>query len=154
MIRVGGVFLFGLLLIGCDAHRITTNNVSDIDVSNIKPVKSVASDTPKDIERLKQDIDVSNIKPVKSVASDTPKDIERLKQCWRELEALKRIDIRRYNQRKAEFNKVMLGADIYSGVRSDVRASTQDAVDAYYQYRVNKTCADISKDVLDGLFDK
>lgn len=49
---------------------------------------------------------------------------------------------------------MMQGADIYSGVRSDVRASTQDAVDAYYRYRVDKMCADISKDVLDRLSDR
>ncbi|ELO4939530.1 hypothetical protein QUQ76_004891, partial [Escherichia coli] len=55
---------------------------------------------------------------------------------------------------KAEFDRVMQGADIYSGVRSDIRESTQNAVDAYYRYRVDKMCADISKNVLDSLSDK
>lgn len=45
----------------------------------------------------------------------------------------------------------MQGADIYSGVRSDVSESTQNAVDAYYRYRVDKMCADISNDVLQRL---
>ncbi|ENW0041237.1 hypothetical protein NEO11_06315 [Escherichia coli] len=97
---------------------------------------------------------VNNIKSVESVASDKLNDIEKMERCRRELEALKRIDIRIYNQRKVEFDRVMQGADIYSGVRSDVRASTQDAVDAYYRYRVDKMCADISKDVLDRLSDR
>lgn len=91
---------------------------------------------------------------MKTVESDKLNDIEKMERCRRELEALKRIDIRTYNQRKAEFDRVMQGADIYSGVRSDVRSSTQDAVDAYYRYRVDKMCADISKDVLDSLSDK
>ncbi|WP_262822979.1 hypothetical protein [Escherichia coli] len=93
----------------------------------------------------------NEIKPVGAVASDRLSDIERMERCQRELEALKKIDIKVYNQRKAEFDRVMQGADIYSGVRSDVRESTQNAVDAYYRYRVDKMCADISKNVLDGL---
>lgn len=48
----------------------------------------------------------------------------------------------------------MQGVDIYSGVRSDIRESTQDAMDAYYRYLVDKMCADISKNVLDSLSDK
>ncbi|MED9414467.1 hypothetical protein RCN04_16515 [Escherichia coli] len=99
-------------------------------------------------------VKVSNIRSVESVVSDKLNDIEKMERCRRELEALKRIDIRIYNQRKGEFDRVMQGADIYSGVRSDIRESTQDAVDAYYRYRVDKMCADISKNVLDSLSDK
>lgn len=124
MIRTG-VILVGLLLTGCDAHQMATKKVSGVELNNIKPVKSVASDKLNDIEKMER--------------------------CRREIETLKRIDIRMYNQRKAEFDRVMQGADIYSGVRSDVRASTRDAVDAFYRYRVDKMCADISKNVLDSL---
>ncbi|EFN7977354.1 hypothetical protein ED769_24065 [Escherichia coli] len=128
MIRTGVIFLVGLLLAGCDAPRIAVKKVSGVEVNNIKSVESVASDKLNDIEKMER--------------------------CRRELEALKKIDIRTYNQRKTEFDRVMQGADIYSGVRSDIRETTQDAVDAYYRYRVNKMCADISKDVLDSLSDK
>lgn len=128
MIRTGIIFLVGLLLVGCDAHQMTAKNVRGVEVNNIKPVESVESDKLNDIEKMER--------------------------CRRELEALKRIDIRIYNQRKGEFDRVMQGADIYSGVRSDIRESTQDAVDAYYRYRVDKMCADISKNVLDSLSDK
>ncbi|HGB3179566.1 TPA: hypothetical protein ACIVAU_004451 [Salmonella enterica subsp. enterica serovar Chester] len=95
--------------------------------------------------------DGNTIKPVVSAVSDKLNDIEKMERCQRELEALKRIDIRVYNQRKTEFDTVMQGADIYSGVRSDVSESTQNAVDAYYRYRVDKMCADISNDVLQRL---
>ncbi|WP_258143050.1 hypothetical protein [Escherichia coli] len=123
------LLLTGLLLAGCDTHR-----------APVRKVSSVSSD--------------NNIKPVVTVASDKLNDLEKMERCRRELEALKRIDIRIYNQRKGEFDRVMQGANIYSGVRSDIRESTQDAVDAYYRYRVNKLCADISKNVLDSLSDK
>lgn len=126
MKRTGVLLLTGLLLAGCDTHRAPVRKVSSVSQDN-------------------------NIKPVVTVASDKLNDIEKMERCRRELEALKRIDIRIYNQRKGEFDRVMQGADIYSGVRSDIRASTQDAVDAYYRYRVDKMCADISKNVLDSL---
>lgn len=118
MIRAIALFLVGLLLTGCDSHRMTTKKARGVEVNNIKPKLN---------------------------------DIEKMERCQRELEALKRIDIRIYNQRKAEFDRVMQGADIYVDVRSDVIVSTQDAVDAYYRYRVDKICADISKNVLDSL---
>ena len=95
----------------------------------------------------------TGIKPVSS-SGDRLDDVEKMERCRRELEALKKTDIKVYNQRKVEFDRMMQGADIYSGVRSDVRASTQDAVDAYYRYQVDKMCADISKNVLDSLSDK
>ncbi|HAO9088958.1 TPA: hypothetical protein IRL80_004631 [Escherichia coli] len=129
MIRTGILFLVGLLLTGCNANQMTAKKVGGLNK-------------------------VNNIKSVESVASDKVNDIEKMERCRRELEALKRIDIRTYNQRKVEFDRVMQGADIYSGVRSDVRMSTQDAVDAYYRYRVDKMCSDISKNVLDALSDK
>ena len=125
---VGMLILAGLLITGCDASR-----------GNVRKANAV---------------DANNLKPAEPVNADKLNDIEKMERCRRELEALKRTDIGMYNKRKAEFDKVMQGADIYSGVRSDVRTSTQDAVDAYYRYRVDKMCADISKDVLDSLSDK
>lgn len=91
---------------------------------------------------------------MESVASDKLSDIKRMERCKREFDALKKIDIKVYNQRKVEFDRVMQGENIYSGVRSEVRMSTQNAVDAYYRYCVDKMCTDISKDVLDNLSGK
>ncbi|HHN9153078.1 TPA: hypothetical protein ACP7Q6_004885, partial [Escherichia coli] len=61
---------------------------------------------------------------------------------------LKRIDSAVYNKRKAEFDKLVSGASLYNGVRSDVGNYTQSAVDALYRFRSDKLCADISGDVL------
>lgn len=128
MTRAGVIFLAGLLLTGCNTNQMTPKKVGGVGRDETRSVGVVASD------RLS--------------------DIERMERCQRELEALKKIDIKVYNQRKSEFDRVMQGADIYSGVRSDIRESTQNAVDAYYRYRVDKMCADISKNVLDTLSDK
>ncbi len=125
MTRAGAIFLAGLLLTGCNTNQMTAKKVGGVGRDETRPVGVVASD------RLS--------------------DIERMERCQRELEALKKIDIKVYNQRKSEFDRVMQGADIYSGVRSDIRESTQNAVDAYYRYRVDKMCADVSNDVLHGL---
>ncbi|MGS7936415.1 hypothetical protein ACQ93J_26030, partial [Escherichia coli] len=66
-------------------------------------------------------------------------------------EALKRIDSAVYNKRKAEFDKLVSGASLYNGVRSEVGNYTQSAVDALYRFRSDKLCADIASDVLLGL---
>ncbi|EOT6825783.1 hypothetical protein [Escherichia coli] len=78
-------------------------------------------------------------------------DVEKMERCRRELEALKRIDSAVYSKRKAEFDKLVSGASLYNGVRSEVGNYTQSAVDALYRFRSDKLCADIASDVLLGL---
>lgn len=89
-------------------------------------------------------------KPVSS-SGDRLDDVEKMERCRRELEALKRIDSAVYNKRKAEFDKLVSGASLYNGVRSDVGNYTQSAVDALYRFRSDKLCADIASDVLKEL---
>ncbi|WP_105291162.1 hypothetical protein, partial [Escherichia sp. MOD1-EC6147] len=85
-------------------------------------------------------------KPVSS-SGDRLDDVEKMERCRRELEALKRIDSAVYNKRKAEFDKLVSGASLYNGVRSDVGNYTQSAVDALYRFMSDKLCADIASDV-------
>lgn len=89
-------------------------------------------------------------KPVSS-SGDRLDDVEKMERCRRELEALKRIDSAVYNKRKGEFDKLVSGASLYNGVRSDVGNYTQSAVDALYRFRSDKLCADIASDVLKEL---
>lgn len=96
------------------------------------------------IESLQQK---SGIKPTSS-SGDRLDDVEKMERCRRELEALKKIDSAVYNKRKAEFDKLVSGASLYNGVRSDVGNYTQSAVDALYRFRSDKLCADIASDVL------
>ncbi len=93
------------------------------------------------------------IKPASS-SGDRLDDVEKMERCRRELEALKRINSAVYNKRKAEFDKLISGASLYNGVRSDVGNYTQSAVDALYRFRSDKLCADIASDVLNNLVGK
>ncbi|EPC0237626.1 hypothetical protein [Escherichia albertii] len=86
-----------------------------------------------------------------SSSGDRLDDVEKMERCRRELEALKKIDSAVYNKRKAEFDKLVSGASLYNGVRSDVGNYTQSTVDALYRFRSDKLCADIASDVLKGL---
>ncbi|HGG2483262.1 TPA: hypothetical protein ACJFTH_004644 [Escherichia coli] len=92
----------------------------------------------------------TGIKPVSS-SGDRLDDVEKMERCRRELETLKKIDSAVYNKRKAEFDRLVSGASLYNGVRSDVGNYTQSAVDALYRFRSDKLCADIASDVLKGL---
>ncbi|EAO6410005.1 hypothetical protein FCK19_22380 [Salmonella enterica] len=85
------------------------------------------------------------------VASESLDDAARMERCQRELEALKKINSAIYTKRKQEFDALMSGAGIYTGVREDVSTYTQKAVDAYYRYHADKLCADIAIDVLSNL---
>lgn len=75
----------------------------------------------------------------------------RMRHCNGELQALRKVDNKRYTERKVEFDRLMSGAAMYAGVRGSVQSRTQDAVDALYRYRTDKLCADIGQDVLNGL---
>lgn len=115
------IFLFSLLLGGCDKKQ---------------GVKTLAQKP--------------EVVPV-SISGDRMNDVEKMERCRRELDALKKIDLSVYNRRKQEFDKLLSGAVIYNGVRGDVGNYTQRAVDAFYLFRTDKLCSDISKDVLDSL---
>ncbi|EDK8463347.1 hypothetical protein CSM97_000076 [Salmonella enterica subsp. diarizonae] len=114
-------FLFLLLLGGCE-NKSTVNPV-------VQSIRTASENT----------------------AADKLDDIGRIERCRRELEALKKIDSIIYNKRKLEFDKLISGAALYSGVRKDVDDYTQNAVDALYRFRTDKLCADISSDVLSEL---
>ncbi|HCM1965157.1 TPA: hypothetical protein N3A49_004741 [Salmonella enterica subsp. salamae serovar 56:l,v:z39] len=94
---------------------------------------------------------VSAVPAMTGVASDSLDDVARLERCRRELDALKKINISVYEKRQREFDSLMSGAGIYTGVRGEVSTFTQGAVDAYYRYRSDKLCADIANDVLNEL---
>ncbi|GCP46326.1 hypothetical protein HmCmsJML095_03443 [Escherichia coli] len=115
------VLLAGILLSGCESK------------TTVRPLQQT-----------------TGIKPVNS-SGDRLDDVEKMERCRRELEALKRIDSAVYNKRKAEFDRLVSGASLYNGVRSEVGNYTQSAVDALYRFRSDKLCADIASDVLLGL---
>ncbi|HCH9097554.1 TPA: hypothetical protein NNT20_004713 [Salmonella enterica] len=92
--------------------------------------------------------------PTSSVASATLDEAARMERCRRELDVLKKINSTVYENRRGEFERMMSGAGVYSGVRGDVSTYTQEAVDAFYRFRAEKLCADIANDVLNELSKK
>ncbi|MGA4538313.1 hypothetical protein ACK6V0_24280 [Citrobacter braakii] len=88
---------------------------------------------------------------VNSISGDNISDIARMENCRREIEALKAINTKIYQQRKKEFDAIVAGASVYIGVRGEINSQTQIAVDSYYKYKSEKLCADISSDVLNYL---
>ncbi|EBP1800598.1 hypothetical protein AVB85_22700 [Salmonella enterica subsp. enterica serovar Vitkin] len=122
-----------LLLTGCGAGQksggVTTKTVSPV--------------TPSAGEQV-------DIKPAVTTPDATPATTG-TEACDRELKALKKLDARRYAQRRAQFDRLMSGAAVYVGIRTDVAGGTRQAVDAMYQFRTGKLCADISRDVMDAL---
>lgn len=75
----------------------------------------------------------------------------RLENCHGELESLKAINSEKYMQTKKQFDQLMQGTAQYAGIRSNVKSSTQETVDALYRYRVNLLCTEISNTLLNSL---
>lgn len=75
----------------------------------------------------------------------------RLENCHSELESLKTINSEKYMQSKKQFDQLMQGTAQYAGIRSNVKSSTQETVDALYRYRVNLLCTEISNTLLNSL---
>lgn len=86
-----------------------------------------------------------------TVMSDALDDSIKMERCRRELDALRNIDNTLYIKRKTEFDNLMSGASLYTGVREEVGDYTQSALDSLYRFKAYKLCADISNEVLNGL---
>lgn len=111
----------GLLLVGC---------------ANESPVTSLV--TPA-------------VEPVVVAAPPPPPKPTRMSQCQSELASLQTINPRAYAARKASFDSLVKNASVYSAVRGEVNSSTKDTLDALYKYKTNQVCAEIGRDVLNGL---
>jgi hypothetical protein len=72
-------------------------------------------------------------------------------RCEKELQALKTFNSQKYAELDGKFEQVMNGAASYAGVRGIVDPATQHAVDALYQFRSAKVCAEIHAKMLESL---
>lgn len=126
------------LLTGCSTGNSTMTSVKIPAVQKAAPVKQtvVPVKTP------------AAARPI-VVMPDTPASA--MESCGRELKVLRRLNAKLYNRRKAQFDRLMSGASLYAGLRSDVAGRTREAVDAMYRFRSGRLCAEISRDVLDAL---
>ncbi|EKS7766079.1 hypothetical protein RYR28_002746 [Edwardsiella piscicida] len=76
---------------------------------------------------------------------------EKIVRCRRELDALKSVDLAQYKKRKQQFELLMKNASLYNSIRADINSRTQNTVDALYQFKADKLCADVSSDVFNFL---
>lgn len=127
-LRAGKILMLGALLSGCAVPSGKTGH---------KPL------TPTTVKSTAQT----------PVAAQNAGEAERLSQCQRELAALQVASPARFQQRKAEFDRLMAGAAQYGGIRTSVNNETQDTLDSLYRYKVGRLCAEISQDVLSGLME-
>lgn len=71
--------------------------------------------------------------------------------CQRELASLKQVNPRAYAVKQASFNGLVNNAGVYGAVRGDVNVATRETIDALYKYKTNLLCAEIEREVLQGL---
>ncbi|HFD0565844.1 TPA: hypothetical protein ACF7M5_004116 [Salmonella enterica] len=131
-VRVVMVVLF---LAGCNNGHMSVPKTATPEAEVVAPAKKVPVQVNETIVRPARE---------SSPAGGT-------ESCDRELKALKKLDARRYAVRRAQFTRLMSGASLYAGIRTDVAGGTREAVDAMYRFRTGKLCAEISRDVLDAL---
>ncbi|WP_336798302.1 hypothetical protein [Erwinia aphidicola] len=71
--------------------------------------------------------------------------------CQRELASLKQLNPKAYTVYQASFNGLVNNAGVYGAVRGDVNVATRETIDALYKYKTNLLCAEIEREVLQGL---
>lgn len=74
--------------------------------------------------------------------------------CQSELASLKKVSPNAYLEKKAYFDSLLSSVAVYASVRGDVNAQTKDTLDALYKYKTNQVCAEIERDVLQGLISR
>lgn len=99
---------------------------------------------------------VSAEKPERSTPPDEGNIVTEgaLKQCQGELGALRVVSPARWQSSQAEFTKIMTAASQYAGVRAAANKETQAAMDALYEYRITRFCANISQALMTALADR
>lgn len=72
--------------------------------------------------------------------------------CQKELVALSKVNKNLYARKKAEFDRLLSSASVYTSVRDEIAGQTRDTMDALYKYKTQKFCSDIEQSVRETLF--
>ncbi|KEY56632.1 hypothetical protein [Serratia sp. DD3] len=128
-----GVLWCGILLLaGCQATAKKTHQPETVSIQ--APVNSHSEvATPKVVEEPKT---------------------SQIGLCQSELASLKQINPKAYAAKQAHFNRLVNNASLYNSVRGEVNPATKDTIDALYKYKTNQLCADIAREVMQGLIQK
>jgi outer membrane murein-binding lipoprotein Lpp len=132
---LGVILCSGLLLAGCQ-KAAQTSSQADTQASTVQAPP--------------QQISVSPPPPPAAAETKTNK----IGLCQSELASLKQVNPKAYAVKQANFNRLVNNASVYSAVRGDVNSTTKDTLDALYKYKTNQLCAEIERDVLQGLIQR
>ena len=83
-----------------------------------------------------------------------PVKVNSIEQCRNALNSLQTVNPQQWQMHQSAFNSLVKSASQYGSVRNGVSNGTKETVDAMYQFRTNKICADIEKDLMDGLIER
>ncbi|WP_025121997.1 MULTISPECIES: hypothetical protein [unclassified Serratia (in: enterobacteria)] len=132
---LGVVLCSGLLLAGCQKTAQTSSQDSQTSTVQAPP----------------QQISVSPPPPAPAAEENKTSKIG---LCQSELASLKQVNPKAYAVKQANFNRLVNNASVYSAVRGDVNSTTKDTLDALYKYKTNQLCAEIEREVLQGLIQR
>ncbi|MDS4039445.1 hypothetical protein RKI04_24770 [Citrobacter amalonaticus] len=76
-----------------------------------------------------------------------------LQTCQKELSLLENTEAEKYKVLKAKYDKLMSDISGYAAVRSDVSSQLQRNMDALWEFRTYRLCAEIKLSLLQGLAD-
>ncbi len=96
----------------------------------------------------------TKLNSVKKISQNNPNDKsdeQRIALCQQRVNSLKNINPQSYQKRIAYFNGLLSNASGYAGVRGNVDESTRKAIDALYQYKTEKFCADVEHELMSDL---
>lgn len=132
---LGVLLCGGLLLAGCQ------NNQAKKTVPQNQPLTTTVQAPPQQIS-------------VSPPPAPPEAKTNKISLCQSELASLRQVSPKAYAAKKALFDRLVSNASVYSAVRGDVNAGTKDTLDALYKYKTNQLCADIERDVLQGLIQR
>ncbi|CAI1746801.1 Uncharacterised protein [Serratia fonticola] len=93
-------------------------------------------------------------KPAVVEASHSPEGSGVIPACQRDLDSLKQVNTKVWAVRKADFDALVSGVSVYASVRGNVNGKTRETLDSLYRYKTNQICAQIERDVLEGLISR
>ncbi|MFV8846086.1 hypothetical protein [Serratia fonticola] len=125
----GAVFVTCLLIVGCQG----TGNVAD--KSDNYSQNSLPPTPPSSISAENTAVEKGN----------------KVALCQNELASLQKVSPNAYLEKKVYFDNLLNSVAVYASVRGDVNIQTKETLDALYKYKTNQVCAEIEKEVLQGL---
>lgn len=99
----------------------------------------------------KQPVQTVSQQPVTAIEPPPTKEKDPINYCRQALQSLKQINSNKALKYNDAFNNLVGAASQYNSVRTSISQSTRQAVDAMYQFKTAKLCADIDKELLDSL---